>query len=98
MATNDFTAERPAIEGDVRRFITDNFPLGNSGLELSGGDSLLEVGIIDSVGVLELIEHLEATYGFQIPDNDVLPENLDSVDAITEYVARRLEAGKRGPE
>jgi len=78
-----------AIEQDVRRFITENFPLGGSGFELGGGDSLLEAGVIDSVGVLELIEHLESTYGFQIPDADVLPENLDSIDAIALYVVRR---------
>jgi acyl carrier protein len=81
------------IESDVRRFITDNFPLGGSGAELAGSDSLLEVGVIDSVGVLELIEHLESTYDFQIPDADVLPENLDSIDAISGYVARRLDSG-----
>ena len=78
-----------AIERDVRRFITENFPLGSDGRELSGTDSLLEVGVIDSVGVLELIEHLESTYDFQIPDADVLPENLDSIDAIARYVATR---------
>jgi acyl carrier protein len=44
------------------------------------------------VGVLELIEHLESTYCFQIPDADVLPENLDSIDAISQYVARRVNA------
>ena len=85
--------ETTPIESDVRRFITDNFPLGGSGAELAGSDSLLEVGVIDSVGVLELIEHLESTYDFQIPDADVLPENLDSIDAIAGYVARRLDAG-----
>lgn len=79
-----------AIEQDVRRFITENFPLGGSGFELGGGDSLLEAGVIDSVGVLELIEHLESSYGFQIPDADVLPENLDSIDAIALYVVRRV--------
>lgn len=85
--------QREAIENDVRRFITDNFPLGGSGHELAGSDSLLEVGVIDSVGVLELIEHLESTYELQIPDADVLPENLDSIDAIGRYVAQRLAAG-----
>jgi acyl carrier protein len=85
-----------AIETDVRRFITENFPLGGSGAELAGGDSLLEVGVIDSVGVLELIEHVEATYDFQIPDADVLPENLDSIDAIARYVARRLDSSAGG--
>jgi len=91
-------AERGAIDQDVRRFITENFPLGGSGMELKGSDSLLEVGVIDSVGVLELIEHLEATYELQIPDADVLPENLDSVDAITQYVSRRLDGVGTGAE
>jgi acyl carrier protein len=88
--------QRGTIEQDVRRFITENFPLGGSGFELGGGDSLLEAGVIDSVGVLELIEHLESTYGFQIPDEDVLPENLDSIDAITQYVSRRLQTAGEG--
>jgi acyl carrier protein len=90
--------QRAAIEQDVRQFITENFPLGGSGLELKGSDSLLEVGVIDSVGVLELIEHLEATYELQIPDADVLPENLDSIDAITQYVSRRLDGASTRPE
>jgi len=85
--------QREAIENDVRRFITENFPLGGSGFELKGSDSFLEVGVIDSVGVLELIEHLESTYDLQIPDADVLPENLDSIDAIARYVSLRLDAG-----
>lgn len=90
---NLVTEQPEAIEQDVRRFITDNFPLGGSGSELAGSDSLLEVGVIDSVGVLELIEHVESTYDLQIPDADVLPENLDSIDAIARYVAKRLNAG-----
>jgi acyl carrier protein len=83
--------QRPTIESDVRRFISDNFPLGGGGDELDSGTSLLEAGVIDSVGVLELIEHLEATYGLQIPDADVLPENLDSIGAIARYVSQRLD-------
>jgi acyl carrier protein len=85
------TMERQEIQDGVRRFITENFPLGGSGFELGGSDSLLEAGVIDSVGVLELIEYLEAGYGIQIPDEDVLPENLDSIEAIARYVSARLE-------
>ena len=83
--------EPSQIENDVREFITLNFPLSSGG-ELASGDSLLETGVIDSVGVLELIEHLEATYDLKIPDEDVLPENLDSVGAIAGYVSARLAA------
>jgi acyl carrier protein len=85
--------ERHEVETDVRRFITDNFPLSAGGPELGAGDSLLEAGVIDSVGVLEVIEHLEATYGLQIPDEDVLPENLDSIGAIAGYVTARIGDG-----
>jgi acyl carrier protein len=88
--------ERHEIEGDVRRFITENFPLSAGGAELGAGDSLLEAGVIDSVGVLELIEHLESTYEIGIPDEDVLPENLDSIGAIAGYVTTRLGAGGDG--
>lgn len=80
------------IERGVRRFIDENFPLGDTGSELDRTDSLLEVGVIDSVGVLELIEFLEASYSIQIPDEDVLPENLDSLEAIGRYVSSRLGA------
>lgn len=83
--------EPSQIERDVRAFITSNFPLSAGG-KLASDDSLLETGVIDSVGVLELIEHLEETYGLKIPDEDVLPENLDSVGAIAAYVSARLGA------
>lgn len=88
--------QRQAIESDVRRFISENFPLSTSGFELSGSDSLLEVGAIDSVGVLELIEYLESSYGFEIPDEDVLPKNLDSIDAIALYVSARASTTDAG--
>jgi acyl carrier protein len=83
------------IEEDLRRFLADNFPLTANGHSLAGDDSLLEAGVIDSVGVLELIEFIESRYGIQIPDNEVLPENLDSIDAIARYVATKR--GSTGP-
>ena len=89
---------RNEIENDVRRFITENFPLGDSGSELAGGDSLLEAGVIDSVGVLELIEFLEARYAISVPDGEVLPENLDSIDAIGGYVSSRLGSENHRPD
>jgi acyl carrier protein len=79
-----------AIEQEVRQFLRDNFPLSADGVTLAPEDSLIEVGVIDSTGVLELIEFIEERYGVAIPDHDVLPENLDSVDAIVRYVGARL--------
>ena len=77
------------IERSVREFLDENFPLGD-GLTLSRGDSLQDAGVIDSIGVLELIGFLEQRYGLQISDAEVLPENLDSIDGVTQFVTAKL--------
>jgi acyl carrier protein len=76
------------IETEVRTFLTDNFPL-SAGFEYAASDSLIGVGAIDSTGVLELIEFIEERYEIQVPDEDVLPENLDSIEAIARYVGAK---------
>lgn len=85
-----------SIDDEVRLFLTDNFPLSANGPSLSGTDSLLETGVIDSVGVLELIQFVESRYEIEIPDAEVLPENLDSIDAIVRYVTSKRD-GRTGP-
>jgi acyl carrier protein len=82
------------IERDVREFLRDNFILDSSDGQLPGDASLTQGGVIDSMGVLELIMFIEERYGLTVPDEDTLPENLDSVDRIVRYVHGRLsEAG-----
>src|SRR5205823_4141294 len=54
----------------------------------------LDAGIIDSTGVLELVCFLETTFGIEVQDDEMLPENLDSIRAISNYVARKLESRK----
>ena len=76
------------LERDVRGFITDNFIL--DGDDLAGDASLTQQGVLDSMGVLELIMFVEERFGVKIPDEDTLPENLDSVDRIVRYVQGRL--------
>lgn len=78
------------LERDVRGFITENFIL--DGEDLAGDASLTQHGVLDSMGVLELIMFVEERFGVQVPDEDTLPENLDSVDRIVGYVQRRLDA------
>jgi acyl carrier protein len=86
---------RPAVENDIRLFLTENFPLTSTEFSLQNDESLIEAGVIDSTGILELIEFIESRYEISIPDEDVLPENLDSVDSITCYVVARIEHGSR---
>lgn len=84
----------PEISQAVRRFISENFLFRDEGHGLSAEASLLDAGIIDSTGVLELICFLESTYGIEIADDEMLPENLDSVRAIAQYVRRKRESSR----
>jgi acyl carrier protein len=77
------------IEQEVRQFLRDNFPLSADGVVLGADDSLIEVGIIDSTGVLELIGFIEERYEVVIADAEVLPENLDSIANITRFVGEK---------
>ncbi len=76
------------IEQSVRAFITENFMVSGSESELKSTDSFLEKGLIDSMGVLEIVDFIEAQFSFSISDEDLLPENLDSIQLITAFVAR----------
>jgi acyl carrier protein len=57
---------------------------------LQPNDSLLENGVIDSTGVLELVAFLEEHYAIKVEDDEVIPDNLDSTDSITAYVEKKL--------
>jgi acyl carrier protein len=81
-----------AIEQEVRQFLRDNFPLSADGVTLHPEDSLIEVGVIDSTGVLELIGFIEERYEVEIADEEVLPENLDSIASITRFVGEKTTA------
>jgi acyl carrier protein len=80
-----------AIENSVREFIAENF-LFRADAQVSNNQSLLESGVIDSTGVLELIAFLEQTYGITVADDEIVPENLDSIDNMTSYLSIKLAA------
>ena len=78
----------------VRRFIGENFLFRDDGDAITHDASLLDAGIIDSTGVLELVCFLETTFGIEVRDDEMLPENLDSIRAIANYVSRKLDSSK----
>ena len=82
------------MKEQLRKFITDNFLFGRP-VELSDDDSLQDAGIIDSTGVLELVTHIEETYGIQVLDSELLPENLDSINRLAGFLHRK-QAEKGG--
>ncbi|MGH3072203.1 MAG: acyl carrier protein [Gaiellaceae bacterium] len=87
-------AENAAIEHAVREFLTENFPLSGDAAELGADESLIGAGVIDSTGVLEVIGFIEERYEIQIADEEVLPENLDSIASIGRFVAGKAGAAR----
>ena len=80
------------IKRQVRAYVVDNFLMGLQAEDLTDATSFLEKGILDSTGFLELVAFLEETYGFKILDEEMVPENLDSVNALEVYVKRKLDS------
>jgi len=64
--------------------------LGRAPEELTDDASLLDKGIIDSTGVLELVGFIEQTFGITVEDDELVPANLDSVQNLTSYVTKKL--------
>ena len=78
------------IKQQIVEFITTNFLFDESSNVLGEVDSLLETGVIDSTGVLELVAFIEETYGIKIDDEEIVPENLDSIINIAAYISQKL--------
>ncbi len=72
----------------VREFVTSNFYVAEPS-SLADDASLLDQGIIDSTGVLEIISFLETSFGLEVADAEMVPENLDSIERIAAFVARK---------
>ena len=79
-------AENMGSRDVIRDFIFSNFIKGDESKTLVDDISFLDEGLIDSVGVLELVAFLESTFGFVIEDEEIIPENLDSVDRLVAFV------------
>ncbi|MFH1686994.1 MAG: acyl carrier protein [bacterium] len=79
------------IRTNLRDFIVDSFLLGRDPEELSDSSSLLDLGVIDSTGVLELVGHLEATFAITVEDDELIPDNLDTINNLVRFVE-----GKQG--
>ena len=79
------------IRDKVRGYILQNLLFTDDASQLPDDVSLLERGIIDSTGVLEIVMYLEETFGIKVKDSDMLPENFDRVDSIARFVSRTMD-------
>ena len=79
------------LKQKLRAFIVDNFLFG-ADEPFADGDSLMDSGIVDSTGVLELIAYLEEQFGISVEDEELLPENLDSINNLAAFIGRKQAA------
>ena len=82
------------LQQQIREFVTTKFYVADP-QSLQDRTSLLDHGIIDSTGVLEVIMCIETTFGVTVQDSEMLPENLDSIERIARYVGRKKESELR---
>jgi acyl carrier protein len=76
-------------ESELRHFITETFLFGDE-KPLTVTESLRDAGIIDSTGVLELISHLEEQFQIKVNDDELLPENLDSIAGLCRFLDKKI--------
>ena len=76
-------------EATIRNFILETFLFGDTSVDLGDDVSLIESGIVDSTGVLELLGCVEKTWGVAISDTDIVPANFDTIGRIAAFVAAR---------
>ena len=77
------------LEAELKEFISSAYLFGDDSRMPSDDDSLLDTGILDSTGVLELIEFLEEKYQISVEDTETVPENLGSIAGLTRYVSAK---------
>ncbi len=77
------------VENKIRQFLIENFVLSDQVDEMGFDESLLEKGVIDSTGVLELVFFLEEQFGIEVDTSEVLPENFDSINRLAAYVRQK---------
>ena len=81
--------EGHTVKSKVTDFIFEKFPLAQK-RHLGEQTSLLEAGIVDSIGILEIVAFIEQTFSIRVEDDDLVPENFGTIAAITAFVERKL--------
>ena len=79
------------IQGVLLNFIMENYITGRSvNVKLTPDESLLESGIVDSTGILELVLFLEEQFTVKIEDEEIIPENLDTINNLVTFLEKKM--------
>ena len=89
--TSAHAIDATTIKSTVRGYIDDYFLMGADG-DYADDTSFMDTQMLDSTGFLELVQFIEETYAIKVEDTEMIPENLDSLDAVAAYVLRKAAA------
>ncbi len=78
-----------SAEAKLRTYILENYLFSEDQSDLNNSDSFMEKGILDSTGIMEVIFYLEDEFGIQVEDEEMVPENLDSIDNLLAFLNRK---------
>lgn len=78
-----------SVKAKIKNYILENYLFTDDQNALQDGDSFLQQGIIDSTGILEVVFFLEEEFGVKVEDEEMIPENLDSVNNLVAFVERK---------
>jgi len=78
-----------SLEAKIRNYILENFLFSDDESALDVNDSFMEQGILDSTGILEVIQFIEEEFSIQVQDDEMIPENLDSVTNLVKFVSQK---------
>ncbi len=78
------------IEIQIRKYVAQNLLFSDNGFEYDDDDSFLQEGIVDSIGVLELVLFVEETFGLSVDDQEITPDNFDSVNKLANYIRSKM--------
>ena len=84
----------PELESEIRKFIAENMLFSADGFNYGDNDSLLEAGIVDSIGVMELVSFVDKTYKITVPPEDISPDNFDSINRLANYIRLKQGTGR----
>jgi acyl carrier protein len=80
------------VRTEMRAYIEENFLYLHPGIVVKDDDDLLTLGIVDSLGFVELVEEVQSRYGVTVEDVEITEENFGSIEAISDYVGRKQRA------
>jgi len=77
------------VKEQIRQYVAENFLFSDNGFELDNDESFLDAGVVDSLGVLELVTFVEENFGVQVADDEIVPDNFDSVNRLADFIGRK---------